>query len=78
MTDIEQPTVKVGQLVYHEHRRRWGQVVKDARQVQWQSGNPLQVMVFDTVIRGTIDWDLNDVSVIVAKGKIIWERHAAK
>jgi hypothetical protein len=71
--NMEQPPLKVGQLVRNERQRRWGQVVWDERRWQFESGEPGRILVFDTERRGTIDWPLSDLSVIVSKGKIVWE-----
>lgn len=64
---------KVGQLVRNERLGRWGQVVWDARKWQQASGTPGRVLVWDTERRGTIDWPLDDLSMVVDKGKIVWQ-----
>ena len=70
MTEL-QP--KVGQLVRNERQRRWGQVVWGARKFQFESGEPGCVLVWDVERRGTAGWPLADLSVVVDKGKVVWE-----
>jgi hypothetical protein len=73
VTTPEPPAIKVGQLVYNERQRRWGQAVWDEKKYRFETGMPLRVLVFDTTKRGTIDWPLDDLSCVVEKGKIVWE-----
>lgn len=64
---------KTGQLVRNERQRRWGQVVWDERKLQFETGQPGSVVVWDTERRGTMDWPLEDLSMVVDKGKVVWE-----
>ena len=69
----EQPPIKVGFIVKNQRQRRWGQVVWDERKVQFETGQPGSVLVWDLDGKGTTGWDMRDISAIVHRGKMIWE-----
>ncbi len=71
-----QPELKPSALVYNERFRRWGQVLKPPKEMQWATGHPDDVLVWDTSLRGQTTWAVADLSMVVVKGKIVWQNPA--
>lgn len=66
-------TTKAGHLVRNERQRRWGLVLWDEKKFRFETGETGVILVWDTEVRSSRNWPLEDLSVIVEKGKIIWE-----
>jgi hypothetical protein len=67
------PNPKVGALVRNERRRRWGQVLWDVKKMQFETGDPSQIRVWDTELRRSTEWSLGDISAVVEKGRVVFD-----
>lgn len=70
---LEAHSLKIGNVVRNERRQRWGVVSMTSKEIQFECGTPQRFLVYCLHSRGIVEWQIEDISVVMHRAKVIWE-----